>query len=83
MIVFLGVVGASKATVADVSDNTNQAIGMTYMEAAWGFGLVVGPALGGLLAEPVRQYPGTFSSGGKREIGIQTNILIGDFRRVS
>ncbi|XP_065841582.1 uncharacterized protein [Oscarella lobularis] len=59
-----GVVGASKATVADVSDDTNQALGMTFVEASWGLGLVVGPALGGLLAEPVRQYPGTFSSGG-------------------
>ena len=69
-MLFLGVVGASKATVADVSDDTNQALGMTFVEASWGLGLVVGPALGGLLAEPVRQYPGTFSSGGKQEIGI-------------
>ncbi|XP_065842031.1 uncharacterized protein [Oscarella lobularis] len=59
-----GVLGATKATIADVSDDTNQAKGMTFIAAAWGVGLVIGPALGGLLAEPVRQYPDTFSGNG-------------------
>ena len=59
----LGLLGASKAAIADVSDNTNQAKGMAYVTAAWGMGLVAGQALGGLLAEPVRQYPGVFPRG--------------------
>ncbi|XP_065842032.1 uncharacterized protein [Oscarella lobularis] len=58
-----GLLGASKAAIADVSDNTNQAKGMAYVTAAWGMGLVAGQALGGLLAEPVRQYPGVFPRG--------------------
>ncbi|XP_065841418.1 uncharacterized protein [Oscarella lobularis] len=58
-----GVLGASKAAIADVSDDSNQAKGITYVAVAWGVGLMIGPALGGLLAEPVQQFPSTFSGG--------------------
>ncbi|XP_065827373.1 uncharacterized protein [Oscarella lobularis] len=59
-----GVLGIAKASTSDVSDNTNQAKGLAYVAVAWGVGiLVVGPAIGGLLAEPVRQYPAVFSPG--------------------
>ena len=50
---------------------------MTFIAAAWGVGLVIGPALGGLLAEPVRQYPDTFSGNGRKgeEISV-LNVMI-------
>ncbi|XP_065841362.1 uncharacterized protein [Oscarella lobularis] len=58
-----GIIGSCKAAIADVSDNSNQAKGMTFTSAAWTLGLIAGPAIGGLLAEPVRQYPGVFPKG--------------------
>ena len=59
----LGVLSASKACIADVSDNANQAKRLAYVTTAWSLGLFFGPAVGGLLAEPVRQYPGVFPKG--------------------
>ncbi|XP_065841411.1 uncharacterized protein [Oscarella lobularis] len=56
-----GVLAVSKAAIADVSDDSNQAKGITVVAVAWGVGFMIGPALGGILAEPVRQYPNTFS----------------------
>ncbi|XP_065840287.1 uncharacterized protein [Oscarella lobularis] len=58
-----GLLSASKACIADVSDNANQAKRLAYVTTAWGVGLLIGPAVGGLLAEPVRQYPGVFPKG--------------------
>ncbi|XP_065841414.1 uncharacterized protein [Oscarella lobularis] len=56
-----GVLAVSKAAIADVSDDSNQAKGITVVAVAWGVGFMIGPALGGILADPVRQYPNTFS----------------------
>ncbi|XP_065839738.1 uncharacterized protein [Oscarella lobularis] len=58
-----GVLSVSKACIADVSDDDNQAKRLAYVTTAWGVGLLIGPAIGGLLAEPVRQYPGVFPEG--------------------
>ncbi|XP_062505370.1 uncharacterized protein LOC134182061 [Corticium candelabrum] len=58
-----GAVGTAKAVVSDVSDDSNQSKHMVVMTLAFSAGMTVGPALGGALAEPVRQYPGTFEDG--------------------
>lgn len=34
-----------------------------YINGVWGLGLIVGPAIGGLLSRPVIQYPDTFNQG--------------------
>eukprot|EP00042_Codosiga_hollandica_P036980 m.287435 g.287435 ORF g.287435 m.287435 type:complete len:644 (-) comp55017_c0_seq7:222-2153(-) len=47
-----GVVPIAKTALSEVTDNTNQAKGMTVITTSWGLGLVVGSAMGGLLADP-------------------------------
>ncbi|XP_065178177.1 uncharacterized protein LOC135808864 [Sycon ciliatum] len=57
---FNGIVGTSKAVLSEVCDNSNQAQALTLLTASFNLGLIVGPAVGGFLAEPARQYPSTF-----------------------
>ncbi|CAJ1977972.1 unnamed protein product [Sphenostylis stenocarpa] len=38
----------------------HQALGLSTVSAAWGIGLIIGPALGGYLAQPVEKYPHIF-----------------------
>ncbi|WAR01875.1 PTR36-like protein [Mya arenaria] len=47
-----------------VNDNTNQAVGMSIISVAWGSGIIVGPAVGGYLANPCKSYPDVFPSEG-------------------
>jgi MFS family permease len=58
-----GAVGTAKTVVFDVSDDTNQGKSLVVMTCAFSGGFTVGPALGGALAEPVRQYPDSFQTG--------------------
>ncbi|CAJ2657233.1 unnamed protein product [Trifolium pratense] len=39
----------------------HQAIGLSTCSAAWGIGLIIGPALGGYLAQPAEKYPQIFT----------------------
>lgn len=55
--VFNGIIGTTKAILGDISDDSNQAVGCAFLSAGWGSGLLVGPAIGGYLAEPVKKYP--------------------------
>ncbi|XP_058766676.1 protein ZINC INDUCED FACILITATOR-LIKE 1-like isoform X2 [Vicia villosa] len=41
----------------------NGAIGPTKVSVAWGTGLIIGPALGGYLAQPAEKYPHIFPKG--------------------
>ncbi|CAD6270204.1 unnamed protein product [Miscanthus lutarioriparius] len=36
-------------------------IGLSIVSTAWGLGLIVGPSIGGYLAQPAKQYPNIFS----------------------
>lgn len=58
-------VGTCKAIiiVSEASDDTNQAIGMSVILTAWNVGLIVGPAIGGFLAQPTEKYPNIFPKG--------------------
>eukprot|EP01135_Chromosphaera_perkinsii_P010540 Nk52_evm50s2152 gene=Nk52_evmTU50s2152 len=55
-----GAVIIVKAMIADVCDDTNQGLALSYMALANGVGLVFGPAMGGLLAKPAEKFPWLF-----------------------
>mgnify|MGYP001052985181 CR=1 FL=1 len=59
---FNGNIGTIKSYLGRVTDSTNQTMAMAYLSAAWGFGSIIAPAIGGLLASPAEQYPDTFTS---------------------
>ncbi|XP_062575321.1 uncharacterized protein LOC134237232 [Saccostrea cucullata] len=59
-----GTVGVSKSILYEISDDTNQAIGMSIISMSWGAGIILGPAVGGLLATPAKRYPSVFPSDG-------------------
>ncbi|XP_050408117.1 uncharacterized protein LOC126823364 [Patella vulgata] len=59
-----GIVGTAKAVLYEISDDTNQAIGMSTISLAWGSGLILGPTLGGWLASPAKKYPNLFDPDG-------------------
>ncbi|XP_068738626.1 uncharacterized protein [Montipora capricornis] len=52
-----------KAIISEACDNTNQAIGMSVLLTAWNSGLMLGPAIGGYLAQPTEKYPNIFPKG--------------------
>lgn len=51
-----GVISSCKAVISEVSDDSNQALGITIVGAAWGIGYIVGPAVSGAIADPLTQY---------------------------
>ena len=51
-----GNIGVAKTYMSEICDDSTQARGMALIAAQGGFGRLVGPALGGLLAEPAAQY---------------------------
>lgn len=59
--VFNGVVGTIKTMIADITDSSNQAKGMSAIGTIWGLALIFGPALGGILSQPCDKYPDFFS----------------------
>ncbi|KAK4285253.1 hypothetical protein QN277_001980 [Acacia crassicarpa] len=58
-----GLLGPMKAYAVEIFRDEYQAIGLSTISAAWGIGLVIGPALGGYLAQPVEKFPHIFSKG--------------------
>ncbi|KAK3606556.1 hypothetical protein CHS0354_041517 [Potamilus streckersoni] len=59
-----GTVGTAKTVLYEISDNSNQAVGMSIIAVAWGSGIILGPTVGGYLASPTIRYPDVFSSDG-------------------
>ncbi|MCD7465545.1 Protein ZINC INDUCED FACILITATOR-LIKE 1 [Datura stramonium] len=57
-----GLLGPIKAYAAEMFREEYQALGMSTISTAWGIGLIIGPALGGFLAQPAEKYPATFSN---------------------
>ncbi|XP_061338515.1 protein ZINC INDUCED FACILITATOR-LIKE 1-like isoform X2 [Gastrolobium bilobum] len=55
-----GVLGPVKAYATELFREEHQALGLSTVSAAWGIGLIIGPALGGYLAQPVEKYPRIF-----------------------
>ena len=58
----IGVISTCKAVISEVSDDSNQAFGVTVLGAAVGTGYIIGPAVAGAIADPVGQYNLTITS---------------------
>ncbi|KAK9170611.1 hypothetical protein Syun_002751 [Stephania yunnanensis] len=56
-----GLLGPIKAYASEVCRAEYQALGMSSVSTSWGIGLIIGPALGGLLSQPAEKYPSVFS----------------------
>ncbi|KAF9592743.1 hypothetical protein IFM89_017313 [Coptis chinensis] len=52
-----GLLGTIKAYASEVCRAEHQALGLSLVSTAWGIGLVVGPAIGGFLAQPAEKFP--------------------------
>ncbi|RHN41283.1 putative major facilitator superfamily [Medicago truncatula] len=55
-----GLLGPMKAYCSEIFREEKQAFGLSTLSAAWGIGLIIGPALGGYLAQPTIKYPNLF-----------------------
>ncbi|EMS51903.1 hypothetical protein CFC21_068820 [Triticum aestivum] len=56
-----GMLAPIKAYSVEVCRPEHHALGLSVVSTGWGIGLVVGPAIGGYLAQPAKQYPNLFS----------------------
>ncbi|KAJ1980382.1 hypothetical protein H4R33_005485 [Dimargaris cristalligena] len=50
----------AKTIMAEITDETNQAQGFSLLPLCWNLGSIIGPMIGGLLANPVANYPSLF-----------------------
>ena len=55
-----GNVGVVKSMLGEMTDSTNRGQAFSYWESAYGLGSIFGPVLGGLLVNPVKQFPSLF-----------------------
>ncbi|KAI3870118.1 hypothetical protein MKX03_021591 [Papaver bracteatum] len=58
-----GLFSAIMAYATEVCSREHQPLGLSLISAAWGVGLVIGPALGGLISQPAEKYPRLFPQG--------------------
>ncbi|KAJ4720470.1 zinc induced facilitator-like 1 [Melia azedarach] len=56
-----GTLAPIKAYASEIFREEHQGLGMSTVSTAWGIGLVIGPALGGFLAQPAEKFPSIFS----------------------
>ncbi|CAA3032695.1 ZINC INDUCED FACILITATOR-LIKE 1-like [Olea europaea subsp. europaea] len=57
-----GLLGPIKAYACELVREEHQSLGLSAVSTAWGTGLIIGPALGGFLAQPAEKFPAIFSS---------------------
>ncbi|KAF9214597.1 hypothetical protein BGZ59_003407 [Podila verticillata] len=55
-----GNVGVAKSMLGEIADPSNQSQAFSIFGFAWGIGMIVGPVLGGYLANPAKNFPETF-----------------------
>ncbi|XP_010492151.1 PREDICTED: protein ZINC INDUCED FACILITATOR-LIKE 1-like [Camelina sativa] len=53
--------GPIKAYAVETFRDEYQSLALSAVSTAWGIGLIIGPAIGGFLAQPAKQYPSLFS----------------------
>ncbi|EOA19567.1 hypothetical protein CARUB_v10002619mg [Capsella rubella] len=58
---FNGLLGPIKAYAVETFRDEYQGLALSAVSTAWGIGLIIGPAIGGFLAQPAKQYPSLFS----------------------
>ncbi|KAM0832066.1 hypothetical protein ACQ4PT_065125 [Festuca glaucescens] len=56
-----GMLAPMKAYCVEVCRPEHHALGLSVLSSAWGIGLVIGPSIGGYLAQPAKHYPNLFS----------------------
>ncbi|GAV76521.1 MFS_1 domain-containing protein [Cephalotus follicularis] len=56
-----GSLGPIKAFATEIFREEHQALGLSTVSTSWGIGLIIGPALGGFLAQPAEKFPNIFS----------------------
>ncbi|KAJ4832684.1 hypothetical protein Tsubulata_039569 [Turnera subulata] len=56
-----GLIGPIKAYTVEILREEHHALGLSTISTAWGIGLIIGPAVGGFLAQPAEKYPNIFS----------------------
>ncbi|KAK8691751.1 hypothetical protein V6N13_075249 [Hibiscus sabdariffa] len=56
-----GLLGPIKAYAVEIFRAEYQALALSSVSTSWGIGLIIGPALGGYLAQPAEKYPNVFS----------------------
>ncbi|KVH92041.1 Major facilitator superfamily [Cynara cardunculus var. scolymus] len=56
-----GLLGPIKAYACELFREEHQALGLSSISTSWGIGLIVGPALGGFLAQPAEKFPSLVS----------------------
>ncbi|KAL8529310.1 hypothetical protein ACS0TY_006655 [Phlomoides rotata] len=57
-----GLLGPIKAYACETVREEYQSLALSAVSTAWGTGLIIGPALGGYLAQPAEKFPGIFAS---------------------
>lgn len=55
-----GNVGVGKTIMGEITDESNRAQAFNLFGLMWEIGSIIAPILGGLLAEPAKQYPSLF-----------------------
>lgn len=57
-----GNVAIVKSVLAELTDNTNKARAFALLPTCNAIGMILGPMIGGYLAQPAQQYPGIFGN---------------------
>ena len=52
----VGCTATVKAVVSESSDDSNQAFGVSILTTALTLGYIIGPAVSGVIADPVQEY---------------------------
>ncbi|KAK3136059.1 hypothetical protein QOZ80_5BG0427480 [Eleusine coracana subsp. coracana] len=55
-----GLLGPIRAYAVEICRAEHQAIGLSLVGTSWAIGLILGPAIGGYLAQPTEKYPKLF-----------------------
>lgn len=60
---FNGMLGPVRAYASEICTEEHQALGLSMIGTMWGVGLIIGPAIGGYLAQPADKYSSLFPEG--------------------
>ncbi|XP_038707119.1 probable peptide/nitrate transporter At3g43790 isoform X2 [Tripterygium wilfordii] len=58
---FNSLLGTIRAYASEVCREEHQALGLSVVSTSRGIGLIIGPAIGGFLAQPAEKYPNVFA----------------------